>query len=565
MSFVRSSVQWLSVRRPWALLFCLVLAVTLGAPPSLNAAASLSAQSKTRAGAAPKATAKTAAKTAAKASAPAAVRSTHKTRPDTKTAAKAGPARSDRRDAERLRQRIAEEHRREAAQRERAERKRQQAAEQRREAARQAAAERKRERLAEQRREAARQAAAERKRERLAEQRREAARQRAAEEKRERLAEQRREAARRAAAEQKRQQAAERRRREALERERERAQVIAQKQEEGRQGRARLRDREDRETAFAAQNSYAPDSYDLPRYEAPRSTYRLRERTVIPESDDSGYTPPGAARRPAREPAYSDYTPPASGTVDAGALDQQLELTARSYIVMDADSGRVIVSKNPDTPRQPASTIKIVTGLIALNSLDNYDRVPVSRHAASMPRSKVDIRPSQPYSADDMINSVLLASANDASVALAERIAGSESRFAQLMTYSARRWGARNTVCRTASGLTADGQQSTARDLAQMFRYAMRNREFVRRMHQRTMGTNFGKTLKNHNKALWNLDGAIAGKTGFTKAAGQTYVGQFRRGKRSIVVAIMGSGTMWRDLERLVNYGFGQTGGYARR
>lgn len=544
MSFMQSVRSSFS-RRPWALFFCLLLAAALAAPQSLDAAAAnrLSAQSKTKAGAAPKASGGKAAVKDRKASAPAAVRSTHKAKaePASRAAAKgrenrdrhARSASPNRREAERLRQRIAEEHRREAARREQAERKRHTAAERRREATRRTAAERKRERQVEQRREAARQ----------------------------RALEEKREFARLRALEQKRHQAAERKRREALARERERRRVIAQKREEG---RARLRAREEREAAFAAQNGYAPDSYDLPRYEAPRAAYRLRERPSIPD-DGNVYTPPGISRRPPREPAFREYTPPSPGSSERTPLDEQLELTARSYMVMDADSGRVIVSKNPDTPRQPASTIKIVTGLIALNSLDNYDRVPVSRHAASMPRSKVDIKPSQTYSADDMINSVLLASANDASVALAERIAGSESRFAQLMTYSARRWGARNTVCRTASGLTAEGQHSTARDLAQMFRYAMRNREFVRRMHQRTMGTDFGKTLKNHNKALWNLEGAIAGKTGFTKAAGQTYVGQFRRGGRNIVVSIMGSGTMWRDLERLVNYGFGQTGGYARR
>ena len=241
------------------------------------------------------------------------------------------------------------------------------------------------------------------------------------------------------------------------------------------------------------------------------------------------------------------------------SLDEALQLTSKSYMVMDADTGREIVSKNPDVPRQPASTIKIVTGLISLLSLDNADQIAVSRHAASMPASKVYIKPGKIYSANDMINSVLLASANDASVALGEHIAGSEDSFARMMTSYARRWGATNTVCRTASGLTADGQQSTARDLATLFRYAMQNREFARRMHRQTVGTSFTKKpLKNHNKALWRLDGAIAGKTGFTKAAGQTYVGQFTRYGQTIIVALMGSGTMWADLEKLVDYGFEQ-------
>ncbi len=245
---------------------------------------------------------------------------------------------------------------------------------------------------------------------------------------------------------------------------------------------------------------------------------------------------------------------PTDGIFDP--IEAPLKLSSRSYLVMDAVSGGTLLAKNPDAPRQPASTIKIITGLIALKSLGGDDRVPVSRHAAGMPSSKVDLQPARTYRADDLINSVLLASANDASVALAERIAGSEHRFAQLMTYNAQRWGARNTVCRTASGLTAEGQHSTARDLAQLFRVAMQNRDFASRMRERSVATTFGKKLVNHNKALWRLDGAMGGKTGFTNAARQTYVGQFSRNGHTIVVAIMGSESMWADLEKLVDYGF---------
>ena len=232
------------------------------------------------------------------------------------------------------------------------------------------------------------------------------------------------------------------------------------------------------------------------------------------------------------------------------------KLSSRSYIVLDADAGGSILAKYPDAPRQPASTIKILTGMIAIKSLRDDDTVSVSKKAASMPSSKVFLNPQKKYSATDLINSVLLASANDASVALAERIAGSESRFAKLMTYSAKKWGARDTICQTASGLTAEGQHTTARDLAHLFRVAMQDQEFAGRVGQREAETAFGKTLVNHNKALWRVDGAIGGKTGFTNAARQTYVGQFARNGHTIVVAIMGSETMWADLRQLVDYGF---------
>jgi D-alanyl-D-alanine carboxypeptidase (penicillin-binding protein 5/6) len=137
-------------------------------------------------------------------------------------------------------------------------------------------------------------------------------------------------------------------------------------------------------------------------------------------------------------------------------------------------------------------------------------------------------------------------------------LADSESAFAEIMTLQAEVLGATQTVCKTASGLTADGQHSTARDLALIFRAAMRDPEFAGKMGSRSMKTDEGNTLYNHNKALWQINGTDGGKTGFTAVARQTYVGQFTRGDSTIVVAIMGSGTMWNDLKYLVQYGFGQ-------
>jgi len=246
-----------------------------------------------------------------------------------------------------------------------------------------------------------------------------------------------------------------------------------------------------------------------------------------------------------------------TATVSTGSLpDIERLISSRCVMVMDAGTGATLFAKSPDDPRQPASTIKIVTAMIALKSLKNDEVVNVSRRAADMPSSKIFLDPNQNYQANDLINAVLLASANDASVALAEKIAGTEDQFANLMTISAKMWGAQNTRCRTASGLTAEGQHSTARDLANLFRYAMQHDEFARRMQEKTIRTSYGKTLLNHNKALWRVDGAIGGKTGYTVAARQTYVGQFSRDGGTIVVAIMGSETMWADLKQLVEYGF---------
>lgn len=232
------------------------------------------------------------------------------------------------------------------------------------------------------------------------------------------------------------------------------------------------------------------------------------------------------------------------------------KISARSAIVMDAASEKTLYSHSPDFPGQPASTIKVLTGLISMDSLQKNELVPVSRRAARMPRSKVYLRNGKKYPANDLINAVLLASANDASVALAEKIGGSEKVFAQLMTAKARSFGASNTICKTASGLTALGQKTTARDLAKIFNKAMDNSQFSRKMTRTKVRTRDGKVLRSHNKALWQVAGAKGGKTGFTNAARQTYVGKFERGQDAIIVAFMGSESMWEDVEKLVEYGF---------
>jgi len=236
----------------------------------------------------------------------------------------------------------------------------------------------------------------------------------------------------------------------------------------------------------------------------------------------------------------------------------QKKISAKSAIVMNATNGQTLFAISPDTPRQPASTIKILTGLIAIRSLNFSEAVAISSKAAGQPSSKIYLKKEKQYKADDLINAVLLSSANDASVALAEKIAGSEQSFARMMTLRAKLCGAQNTVCKTANGLTAQGQTSTARDLATIFKHAMQDEQFSQRIKQVKTRTAEGKLLRNHNKALWQIEGAEGGKTGFTNAAGQTYVGKFKRGSKEIIVAIMGSRTMWADLKTLVEYGFSQ-------
>jgi D-alanyl-D-alanine carboxypeptidase (penicillin-binding protein 5/6) len=231
-------------------------------------------------------------------------------------------------------------------------------------------------------------------------------------------------------------------------------------------------------------------------------------------------------------------------------------ITARSAMIMDAATGEAIYAQASDVPAQPASTIKVLTGVISLDVLSKNTLVPVSRYAAMMPKSKIFLSPGKKYPANDLINAVLLASANDASVALAEKIAGSEQAFAKMMTAKARCFGATNTMCKTANGLTASGQYTTAHDLAVIFNNAMRNSEFANKLAVPEIVNTDGKVIKSHNRALWQVAGAEGGKTGYTYVAKKTYVGKFKRGNDEIVVSLMGSETLWPDVKKLVEYGF---------
>jgi len=230
--------------------------------------------------------------------------------------------------------------------------------------------------------------------------------------------------------------------------------------------------------------------------------------------------------------------------------------TAHSAIVLDADTNYIYFAKNSCLPLQPASTIKIVTGFLALKNLEESDPVTVSRYAAKAPCQKAYLRCGETYPAIDLIYATLLHSANDASRALAEKMAGSEEEFAQIMTQTAHDLGAKNTICRTSSGLTAPGQWTTAYDLAVIFKKAMRNEKFSNILKTRTFELHGGKLVVNHNKALWQIEGAEGGKTGFTRAAKKTYVGMFKRNNRTVVIAFLGSENLWSDVRYLVRKAF---------
>jgi D-alanyl-D-alanine carboxypeptidase len=184
-----------------------------------------------------------------------------------------------------------------------------------------------------------------------------------------------------------------------------------------------------------------------------------------------------------------------------------------------------------------------------------------------VPASKLYLRPGQSISIEELLYGIMLASANDASLVLAEGIGGSVERFTDLMTKKAHQIGATNTNFTNPHGLTAVDHYSTARDLALIFRYAMRNptfREIVQTKFSSVSTTAMVRkkmvprriSVRNHNRLLWGYDGAIGGKTGYTLAAQKCFVGAVQRNGTTLIVAILGARDQWGDTKQLLEYGF---------
>jgi len=240
-------------------------------------------------------------------------------------------------------------------------------------------------------------------------------------------------------------------------------------------------------------------------------------------------------------------------------------VTAKSAILFDNDSGEILWQRNPDLPLPPASTTKVVTAMLALQSGRLDDSFMVTPEAAQAPPSKISLRAGWRMRLRDLVYAVLLNSANDASVVIAEGLSGSIGDFADRMNAEARLLGATNTHFVNPNGLPAANHYSTARDLATMFSHALRNPMFANIVNTKTTTVmpTFGShrliTLRTHNRLLGNYHIHVVGKTGWTIAAKKCFVGAATADGRELIVAVMGSTNLWGDLKRLLEFGFSGT------
>lgn len=243
-----------------------------------------------------------------------------------------------------------------------------------------------------------------------------------------------------------------------------------------------------------------------------------------------------------------------------------LNLYAKSAVLMDAQSRRVLYQKNGEEPRAMASTTKIMTCLLALECGDPESVVTFSTYAASMPKVKLGASSGSCFYLKDLLYSMMLESHNDTAVAIAEHLGGSVENFAQMMNRRADEIGAKHTHFVTPNGLDAPGHSTTACDLALITAEAIQNEELMKIINTREY--HFcecsGKReyhVTNKNAFLEMMDGAIGVKTGFTGEAGYCFVGALKKQNKTLISVVLGSGwppnknEKWKDTIKLMKYG----------
>jgi serine-type D-Ala-D-Ala carboxypeptidase (penicillin-binding protein 5/6) len=239
------------------------------------------------------------------------------------------------------------------------------------------------------------------------------------------------------------------------------------------------------------------------------------------------------------------------------------DINARAAVVMDASTGAILYAKNPDLRCPPASTTKLMTAIVAIERADIYDIVTISRNASRTPPHKVGFKEGDKVTVEELLNAALISSANDAAVALAEEVAGSESRFVELMNRKAAAIGAHDTRFINANGLPGEGQYTTATDLSKIMGYALRYsklREIIgTRVSEISTGRGKAIFLRNTNKLLWSEDDLVGGKTGYTRKARHCFVCVAERGQDTVIVTVLGSPSregLWKESASLITRGF---------
>ncbi len=240
--------------------------------------------------------------------------------------------------------------------------------------------------------------------------------------------------------------------------------------------------------------------------------------------------------------------------------DPLQKLTARSAIVMDAVTGTVLYERDIDARRYPASTTKMMTLIVALEHGNLDDIVTISKNAEGVEGSTLWLVQGDKIPLGELLAGMMMHSGNDATVAVAEHIAGSVPAFVQMMNEKAGEIGAYNTHFVNPNGLPDDNHYTTAFDLAKIAAYGYSIPHFEEIVSRQEATYEWvkdpAKQLRNENQMLWLYRGGNGVKTGYTEAAGRCLVSAARRDGMQLVAVVLDSYYMWNDSIALLDYGF---------
>lgn len=235
--------------------------------------------------------------------------------------------------------------------------------------------------------------------------------------------------------------------------------------------------------------------------------------------------------------------------VKAGAI------SAECAILIDAQTGRVLYEKQAEEKSLIASTTKIMTALVICEQTNVLDRVKIPKEAVGIEGSSMYLKEGEVLTVQELLYGLMLQSGNDAAVALAIYCGGTVEGFTELMNDKAHRLGMTQSHFANPNGLDSPGNYSTARDMALLTAYAMQNPIFAQTVSTKTI-TIGERCLRNHNKLLWQLEGANGVKTGYTKAAGRILISSVTRMGRRLIAVTFNDPNDWQDHKALIEDGF---------
>ena len=239
----------------------------------------------------------------------------------------------------------------------------------------------------------------------------------------------------------------------------------------------------------------------------------------------------------------------------------ELAVSAQSAVIIDAQSGKLLWSKDPNTPRYPASTTKIMTAMLLLERCTPDEVITAPAEVETVPGASLHLKAGEQLTASEMLYGILLRSANDGCVAVADHISGSVKAFAQLMNDRARQLGCTNTHFDNPNGLNDDQHTISAYDLAIVAREAMKYPAFravvsIRRHELKRSINTQDRFLVSKNKYL-SMDPTADGiKTGWTKDAGQCYVGSATRNGYRVITVVLHSDKWKEDHASMLNWAY---------